>query len=113
MRSRYWVPGLLMAPALLLLLFGFVAPVGILFAYSFYEFRRGGEIVPAFTLSHYLRFLGDPFYLNVLLRTISLGLWVTGWCLVLGYPLAYVLARSRSRHVRALLLTLLLVPLMT
>ena len=70
-------------------------------------------MIPAFTLTHYLRFLGDPFYLYVLWRTVSLGLWVTGWCLLLGYPLAYFLARSRSRHVRALLLTLLLIPLMT
>ena len=113
MRSRFWIPGLLIAPAMLLLLFGFVAPLGILIAYSFYEFRPSGEMIPAFTLTHYLRFLGDPFYLYVLWRTVSLGLWVTGWCLLLGYPLAYFLARSRSRHVRALLLTLLLIPLMT
>jgi putative spermidine/putrescine transport system permease protein len=113
MRSRFWIPGLLIAPAVLLLLFGFVAPLGILITYSFYEFRPSGEMVPAFTLTHYLRFLGDPFYLYVLWRTVLLGLWVTGWCLLLGYPLAYFLARSRSRYVRALLLTLLLIPLMT
>jgi putative spermidine/putrescine transport system permease protein len=38
---------------------------------------------------------------------------VTLSCIVLGYPVAYVLARTRSRQARAILLTLLLVPLMT
>lgn len=104
---------LLLAPALVLLAFGFLAPLGILIVYSFYESGPGGLMIPAFTLKHYLRFLGDPFYLNILWRTVLLGLWVTAWCIVLGYPLAYVLARTRSRQVRGFLVTLLLVPLMT
>jgi len=102
-----------MSPALLLLLFAFAAPLGILIVYSFYESRPGGVMIPAFTLRNYLRFLGDPFYLYVLWATVLLGLWVTAWCIVLGYPLAYVLARTRSRHIRGILVTLLLVPLMT
>jgi putative spermidine/putrescine transport system permease protein len=102
-----------MSPALLLLLFAFVAPLAILLAYSFYESRAGGVMIPAFTLGQYLRFLGDPFYLYVLWRTVLLGIWVTAWCIVLGYPLAYILARTRSRHLRGILVTLLLVPLMT
>jgi putative spermidine/putrescine transport system permease protein len=110
---RHWVPALLVCPALLLLLFAFAAPLGILVTYSFYDSRPGGVMVPAFTPRHYLRFLGDPFYLRVLWQTVVLGMWVTGWCIVLGYPLAYVLARTRSRQIRAILVTLLLVPLMT
>jgi putative spermidine/putrescine transport system permease protein len=110
---RYWMPTLLMSPALLLLVFGFLAPLTILLVYSFYESRPGGAMIPAFTLRHYIRFLGDPFYLGLLWRTVLLGLWVTAWCIVLGYPLAYVLARTQSRHIRGILVTLLLVPLMT
>lgn len=110
---RYWMPGLLMSPALLLLVLAYLAPLGILLVYSFYEFRPGGVMIPAFTLRHYLRFLSDPFYLYILWRTVLLGLWVTAWCIVLGYPLAYVLARTRSRYLRGILVTLLLVPLMT
>ncbi len=110
---RYGIPALLTAPALALLVFAFVAPLAILITYSLYEAGPGGAMIPAVSLTQYLRFLGDPFYLYVLWRTVLLGLWVTGWCIVLGYPLAYVLARTRSRQVRAILLTLLLVPLMT
>ena len=110
---RYGIPALLMLPALALLVFAFVAPLGILITYSLYGTGAGGTMIPALSLVQYLRFLGDPFYLYVLWRTVLLGLWVAGWCIVLGYPLAYVLARTRSRQVRAILLTLLLIPLMT
>lgn len=110
---RFWVPALLMSPALLLLVVAFLVPVAILVAYSFYESRPGGVMIPTFTLRHYIRFLSDPFYLKILWRTLLLGLWVTVWCLLLGYPLAYVLARTRSPRVRGFLVTLILVPLMT
>jgi putative spermidine/putrescine transport system permease protein len=110
---RSWVPAALVSPALLLVLLALVAPLAILLAYSFYESRPGGVMIPAFTLRQYLRFLGDPFYLGVLGRTVLLGFWVTAWCIVLGYPLAYALARTRSRTRRGVLVTLLLVPLMT
>ena len=82
-------------------------------AYSVYEARPGGAMVPAFTLENYARFLGDPFHLAILWKTVAMGLWVTAWCLLLGYPLAYTLARLRSRRLRALLVACLLVPLMT
>jgi putative spermidine/putrescine transport system permease protein len=110
---RYWLPALLVSPGVLVLLLAFVAPLGILLAYSFYESGPAGAMIPAFTLRQYRRFLGDPFYLYVLWRTVLLGVWVTAWCVVLGYPLGYALARTRSRLLRSLLVTLLLVPLMT
>jgi putative spermidine/putrescine transport system permease protein len=112
-RGPGWVPVLLLSPTLVLLLAAFVAPMAILVVYSFYEFRPGGVMIPAFTLAHYVRFLGDPFHLALLWKTVALGAWVTAWCLVLGYPLAYTLARLRSGRLRAVLVTCLLVPLMT
>jgi putative spermidine/putrescine transport system permease protein len=96
-----------------LLAVGFVMPLAILALYSIYEAGPGGTMIATFTLANYARFLGDPFHLRVLGQTVAMGLWVTVWCLVLGYPLAYTLARLRSRRVRGLLVTLLLVPLMT
>jgi putative spermidine/putrescine transport system permease protein len=110
---RLWVPALLMSPALLLLVAAFLVPMAILLVYSFYESRPGGVMIPAFSLHQYIRFLSDPFYLTILWRTLLLGLWVTVWCILLGYPLAYVLARTRSPRVRGFLVTLILVPLMT
>jgi putative spermidine/putrescine transport system permease protein len=104
---------LLLAPTLVLLGVGFVMPLAILAVYSLYKAGPGGTMIATFTLANYARFLGDPFHLRVLGQTVAMGVWVTAWCLVLGYPLAYTLARLRSRRVRGLLVTLLLVPLMT
>lgn len=58
-------------------------------------------------LAHYRRFLGDPFYLGYLWRSFRVALYCTPLTLLLGYPVAYVMARA-SRAVR-LLMTLLLV----
>jgi putative spermidine/putrescine transport system permease protein len=112
-RLLWLLPAALLAPALTLLVFAFVAPLVTMAVYSFYEARPGGVMIPAFTLTNYRRFLLDPFHLTILWRTLVLGAWVTAWSLVLGYPVAYTLARIRSRRLRGALVTLLLVPLMT
>jgi putative spermidine/putrescine transport system permease protein len=53
--------------------------------------------VPAFTLDNYARLLGEPLYARVLARTVGFALVTTAICAVLGYPLAYFIARTRSR----------------
>ncbi len=113
MKSKGWVPLLLLMPILSVLLAFFVYPVGILARFSFYIARPGGQMIPGWVLENYRRFLLDPFHLGILWNTIDLGLWVTAVCLVLGYPLAYSLARTRSRRIRGLGITVLLIPLMT
>ena len=41
--------------------------------------------------------LTDPFDLRIIGRTVGLGLVVTVICVALGFPVAYLLARSTSR----------------
>jgi ABC-type spermidine/putrescine transport system permease subunit I len=53
--------------------------------------------------------LGTPLYRDVLLRTLRLSLTVTVACLLLGYPVAYAIARAPRRAAR-LLLVLVVVP---
>ncbi len=113
MKQRRWVAILLLIPILSVLLAFFVFPVSILARFSFYIARPGGEMIPAWVLQNYIRFLFDWFHLGVLWNTIVLGLWVTAVCLVLGYPLAYSLARTQSRRIRGIGITVLLIPLMT
>jgi putative spermidine/putrescine transport system permease protein len=107
------IPLLLLLPIGAVLLAFFATPLAILARYSFYIARPGGEMVPAWVVDNYIRFLGDMFHLGVLWNTVSLGLWVAGVCLVLGFPLAYSLARTSSRRLRSLGITILLIPLMT
>ncbi|MCL1862339.1 MAG: ABC transporter permease [Defluviitaleaceae bacterium] len=87
-----------------------VAPLLIIVWFSF-----GGT---DFTLYHYARFFsplyeGQPFfqriYIAVLMRSIYLAVISTVICFVLGYPLAYALAKFYSH--KSFLLFLFLVPL--
>jgi putative spermidine/putrescine transport system permease protein len=62
------------------------------------------------TLDNY-RKIFDLYYVRLFGRTLRLGLITTAVCVVLGYPLAYFLARAMPR-VQALCLFLLIMPLM-
>lgn len=66
--------------------------------------------VAEFTLTNYAK-LWDVYYASLFLRTLRLSLVVTVVCAVLGYPLAYFLARSTSR-IMTLGLFLLIMPLL-
>ena len=88
-----------------------VIPQVFLFVVSFFKYQPMEIYVPQLTLENYLRFLKDPFYWGVLWYTMWLSLIVTFTSLVLGYPLAYFLARTQSPK-KGLYLFLLLAPLM-
>lgn len=60
-----------------------------------------------FTLDLYREFLLEPVYLNVLIRTVWVAVVTTVLCVLLGYPVAFLLARSRHRD---LLLILVISP---
>jgi putative spermidine/putrescine transport system permease protein len=106
-------PWLLMSPSLAILIVFLLGPLLILLAYSFYRYVPGGTMEKTFVLQNYGKFLTDSFNLRVLWNTIKLGAIVTATDIVLGLPVAYSLARMRSRSVRAVLYALLLVPLMS
>lgn len=84
----------LLAPGVLLLALILVWPFLVMLGMSLRE-RFPGPIGPSF--AKYAEFLTDPYLLNVALRTFSLAATVTLLCAVLGYPIAWFLARSRSR----------------
>ncbi|THD72735.1 MAG: ABC transporter permease subunit [Bradyrhizobium sp.] len=55
---------------------------------------------PDFTLKNYIAPLTSPVYARILWNTVWLGIVVTSGCLLLGYPVAFLLATSaaRTRH---------------
>lgn len=94
----------LVLPWVALLAAGFIFPVGKLLA--------GSLLHPGFTFDHYLRVVEEPLYLRILLRTLRISLLVTVAAFVLGYPVAYAMARMTRRW--ALFVTAcVLVPLWT
>jgi ABC-type spermidine/putrescine transport system permease subunit I len=80
---------LLLAPAGFLLVFLFVWPELGMLAVSLRA--------PAWSAANYAHFLGDSYYIGVLLRSLLLGLFVTAVTLALGLPLAYWLSRITQR----------------
>lgn len=105
-------PSLLLLPALVLTLLFFVVPFVRMLRISFYEHAAGTIMQPAFTGRHYTEFVTDSFYLGKLWLTMWMGVVVTVISLVLGYPVAYFLARVRLRQ-KGLLIGLILSPLLT
>jgi putative spermidine/putrescine transport system permease protein len=98
--------GLLLAlPAMAVFALLFVAPLFTLVLNSF-RTAQGG-----FTLANYVRFLGDPFYRDVLVHTLLVGAVTTLCCLLVGYPFALYL-RGRSPRMRNYLSLVLLSPLL-
>ena len=101
----------LLAPALLLLFVAFILPVGTMVPMSVRPYVPLVGITGGFTARHYVKLVTDSYYLEIIGRTLGLGLIVTGSTLVIGYPLAFFLARTRSRW-RSWLTILVVFPLM-
>ena len=78
----------LIGPATVLILAGFLAPTVIMAMLSLRDYSGMQGIGTDWTLSNYIGVLGDWFYLEIILRTLALGLGVTLLCLVIGFPLA-------------------------
>jgi putative spermidine/putrescine transport system permease protein len=55
-------------------------------------------------LGHYARAVQQPVYLWVVLNTFGISASVAAICLVLGYPVAYVMARVPGRVLRVLII---------
>ena len=101
----------LLSPSLMLLLAAFLAPLAFLVPVSFRPYVPGRGIGEGFTGEHYVRFFTDLYYLEIFGRTILLGAIVTTMTLLVGYPLAYFLARTKSRW-RSWLTILVVFPLL-
>ncbi|HEY8369155.1 MAG TPA: ABC transporter permease [Thermodesulfobacteriota bacterium] len=102
---------LLLTPAIVLLVVVFAAPVALMFPTSLRPYIPGQGIGEGWTAENYVKLVTDPFVLRVGARTIGLGFTVTLVTLVAGYPLAYVIARTRSRA-RPWLVVLVVFPLL-
>ena len=103
-------PGWLALPAVGWYAAFFLAPLAFILAYSFAELEGFAGISFAWNLENY-RYLWDPLYGEVFLRTLGLSLFGTGATLLVGFPFAYWLARYAPR--KTLLLLLVILPFWT
>lgn len=106
-RAAWW----LIVPAVVVVVVFFVLPYANLLLMSFFAPAKARPYDPVLTLGNYGAALGDTFQWWILWRTLKLGVLTTLFTLLLGYPLAWNLARASGR-VKGLLLVLLLSPLL-
>ena len=100
---------LMTIPAAFFLLL-FLSGTIMLVYFSFWTFDKSIRVsTPDFTLENYRNFIGDPFYYQFLWRTVRIALLVTTICLILAYPVAYMVARARNVWAKRGLLTLVIV----
>ena len=90
-----WVALMILLPMLLILLYAFTT--------------QGNDIVNfSFTLDHFIRFFTDQDFLLILWRSLVIAFKTTVICVLLGYPIAYFIARSsdKVRNILVLAITL-------
>jgi putative spermidine/putrescine transport system permease protein len=102
----------LLAPAVLLFVGFFVLPLLVVALISVLTGNPMSDPDVRLTARHWAKLFSDRFYADVLLVTLRVGLWTTLAALAVGYPLAWQLARMRSKTLRTLLLMAVLSPLL-
>lgn len=90
-----WVVLMILLPMLLILFYSLTT--------------QGNEIVNfTFTLNNYIRFFTDHDFLMILWRSLVIAFKTTIICVLLGYPIAYFIARSPERVRNTLVLAVTL-----
>lgn len=102
----------LVAPALLFLVGLFVLPLIYLAAIGVFPVRGTAIVWERPDLGPYLRYVTDPFYQRVTLRTLGMAAAVTLATLALGFPFAYVYTRARPGW-QTVLMVLVISPILT
>lgn len=95
---------LMLTPGLVIIILGLFAP---LLQVIFPTLTDG-----TFTLSRYIEFFQDSYYLGIFVRTVRIALLATVTCAILGVPVAYFISLSAPKW-RGFLLALSLFPIMT
>jgi len=99
----------LLLPAYVWLILAIFLPLSAMVFFSFMSDMplSGGDW--SFTLANYQAFFSTGIYIRLLGSSLRLGLEVTFWCLLIGFPAAYALAKvlkGRSREAVFLLVIL-------
>ncbi len=107
-RIQFWI---LFTPAAFWLGFFFLVPLLIVLVYSFFTRGPYGNVVYRWTVENYVR-LFDPVYFQIFWQSLWMALVTTVISLLVGYPLAYYIARQRQPW-RNVLLLLVIIPFWT
>ncbi len=85
-----------------------VVPMLLIVLYAFTE--HGNAIMAfRFTLDNFLRFF-DPVFIKVLFKSLEVAIITTLLCILIGYPIAYVISNA-SERAQTLLILLITLPM--
>src|SRR5947209_6185707 len=84
------------APATLYVIALLLLPFLMLVYLSFHQSDQIGGVKAGLSLHNYVQLVESPVYFDSVIGTGRLALVVTAYSLVVGYPIAWFLARSRS-----------------
>lgn len=101
----------LISPTMLYLLVFMLVPLFLVVILSFMKRGPYGNVIYEFDLQNYLR-LGDPLYIRILWYSLLTATLTTVASLLIGYPLAYYIARAPAKQ-RSFFLFLILIPFWT
>jgi len=97
-------------PAFWLLLF-FLAPMAVIWAYSFGENKDLTHVALTGTFHNYFRAL-EPLYLGIFLKSAIAAAITTGLCILVGFPVALAITFAQPRT-KSWLLLLIMLPFWT
>lgn len=106
-KTAWWLLG----PGLLWMGLLFFVPLCLVVVVSFANRGTYGGIIWSFSLTNYLDLL-HPIYARILGQSILLAAGTTVLCLVMGFPLAYYIARATPRR-QGIWLLLVMIPFWT
>ncbi len=113
-RRRWFAPFVLLTPAYAWLTFAVFLPLCAMLVFSFLtKSPFASRTPPSFTFDHYLAFVKRPFLLDLSWTSVSLGLWTTGLCILIGLPTALAPARATQGRVRQVMFLLVILPFWT
>ena len=90
-----WIAALIVLPMILILLYAFTIP--------------GNEVASfQFSFDNFTRFVTDPTFMAVVGKSLWIAFLTTVVCIILGYPVAYIISKARGNHSMILILLLTL-----
>jgi spermidine/putrescine transport system permease protein len=92
----FWMSLFIVVPMLLIVLYAFTEHGNALMAFRF-------------TLDNFFKFF-DPVFIKVLFKSLEVAIITTIFCILIGYPIAYIISNT-SERVQTLLILLITLPM--
>lgn len=103
-RREQWIQVNFLVPCLLFLILFFFVPLAMFLSNAFFD--------PNFTMKHFEKAFTQPIYMNTLIKTLQLSLTTTIVCVILAYPVAFVITHA-SGKLKIAILIIVLIPFWT